>query len=246
MQQTTTTANRTAQKLAEMFTANTGKHFLDSGGAYGRNWERNQGMTAEEFLSAPSATWERDYGFTLSSFHYCYNRLKYSKTAEVLTRLMHVWELSDYDNRNLYSLDDQEAYLQHLGATGIYGYNTYNGEENLSQTLQFMQFELFGTGFILLQVHGGCDVRGGYTLPVIFESATDYFGAGVDECSLYCESCEVSGASYDLSTWYRHGDLGLTLFGRPDREFFPPEDYDLTTGCPKCQGDLTAEGMEVN
>jgi hypothetical protein len=29
--------------LLEMFQENTGAHMLDSGGAYGRNWERNQG-----------------------------------------------------------------------------------------------------------------------------------------------------------------------------------------------------------
>lgn len=33
--------------ICEMLTENTGKHFLDSGGANGRNWQRNQGLTGK-------------------------------------------------------------------------------------------------------------------------------------------------------------------------------------------------------
>lgn len=33
---------KTKHLIYEMLTENTGRHMLDSGGAYGRNWERNQ------------------------------------------------------------------------------------------------------------------------------------------------------------------------------------------------------------
>jgi len=52
MNETLTTANDTADILAGMFTENTGRHMLDSGGAYGRNWEHNQGRTTADFLNA--------------------------------------------------------------------------------------------------------------------------------------------------------------------------------------------------
>ena len=35
--------------IYKMLTENTGVHMLDSGGAYGRNWERNQVKTIEDF-----------------------------------------------------------------------------------------------------------------------------------------------------------------------------------------------------
>ena len=38
----TLTQSITEQKIIEQLTANTGTHFLDSGGAYGRNWQNNQ------------------------------------------------------------------------------------------------------------------------------------------------------------------------------------------------------------
>lgn len=246
MQNTQVKITRTAGKLTEMFTENTGKHMLDSGGAYGRNWERNQGLTAESFSAAPSATWERNGWVTLDAWHFLNDRLEFSKTAEVLTRLMHVWELGDYDNRNLYGLDDQETCLEQIGATVGNSWNTYNWDNLLSQTLQGMDFELMGQSFTLLQVHGGCDVRGGYTLPVVFETCSEYWLYDCDSVSLWCDECSLSGSNrgYDYD-WYRMGDLPPTLFGEADRVLTPPNGYDQANGCPNCGGDLEAEAVEA-
>jgi hypothetical protein len=40
--------SRTDEVLLAMLTENTGKHFLDSGGAYGRHWQQNQTRNIEE------------------------------------------------------------------------------------------------------------------------------------------------------------------------------------------------------
>ena len=48
------------QKLVyAMLTENTGRHMLDSGGAYGRNWERNQANTIEDFDNEQEQTIEK-------------------------------------------------------------------------------------------------------------------------------------------------------------------------------------------
>ena len=39
----------TNKLVYEMLTENTGSHMGDSGGAYGRHWERNQKRTIEDF-----------------------------------------------------------------------------------------------------------------------------------------------------------------------------------------------------
>lgn len=239
--------SRTEKKLTELFTANTGASFLDSGSAYGRNWERNQGLTSADFDAMPSAIWERNEYPTINAWHYLRDRLEFSKTAEVLTRLMHVWELQDYGNRNLYDLYDQTDYLAHLGATFGEHWNTYNWETLLSQTIQGVDFELMGNRYTLLQVHGGCDVRGGYTLPVIFEVSSEYWLAGASEVNLWCDACNLSGRfePYDrYADWYRHGELPPTLFGEPERCVTPVSGYETTNGCPECGGDLTAEMVE--
>jgi hypothetical protein len=67
-------------------------------------------------------------------------------------------------------------------ANGIYGegepitVNSYNEENLLDQVILFTYFELrAGSGrsgnlgsYVVLQIHGGCDVRGGYSRPRVF------------------------------------------------------------------------------
>jgi hypothetical protein len=228
----TTNQVRTAGMLTAMFTENTGVHGMDSGGTYGRNWQRNQGLGVSDFLAMPTATYSRDYGVTVNSWAYCFNRLSYSPLAEVLTRLMNVWESVDTENRNPWDLGDQRDFVESLGGvvTGD-GWNTYNFDNELSQILQGFEFDLHGQTLVLLQVHGGCDARGGYTRPVIFTPCCEYWLHGCQNAMLYCEK-ECEGwwgySSGELSTW-----LG---------EYFPPREVEelLAKGCPTCGGEFTA------
>jgi len=48
---------KTKEIIYNMLTENTGRHMLDSGGAYGRNWERNQVKTIEDFENEPEETY---------------------------------------------------------------------------------------------------------------------------------------------------------------------------------------------
>lgn len=233
------TINRTSEKLAAMFTENTGKSLMDSGDAYGRNWQRNAGLTSADFHAQKSATWERNWGVTLNAYHYACDRLSYTKLAEVLTRLMYVWECGDRDKRDLY-YSGQEDFLSDLGADNIKGFNTYNWDNLLSQTLQGYEFEFNGQNFMMLQVHGGCDVRGGYTLPVIFELRTPYFFGQVNEAGLECLECEIVGTTYDSIEWRYYGQNEPALFGHPNYWVLAPEGYDFLNGCPTCGGDLQA------
>lgn len=65
---------------------------------------------------------------------------------------------------------------------GIYGegdpvtHNTYNAPDLLSQTLQFTYCTCDHVDMALIQVHGGADVRGGYTKPRAFTKAGYFDG----------------------------------------------------------------------
>ena len=48
-------------------------------------------------------------------------------------------------------------------------FNTYNGDSDLSQILQGSYLKLNEEDYILLQIHGGCDARGGYTNARLFK-----------------------------------------------------------------------------
>jgi hypothetical protein len=197
--------NQTKRMIAKMLTTNTGTHMLDSGGVYGRNWERNQGR---DFEAEASGTLEfRVYNgspeidATLSVYHWLSDRLEYDAK---LDRRFYRWATrpSRADDPWLVSA---EEFVKHLAdhdgreVTGLYGdgdpftINTYNGEDMLSQTIQYVYFEMDGDPYVLLQIHGGCDVRGGYTRPYAFQVPGD--GADIMDNAKGTIYCTGEGAT---------------------------------------------------
>jgi hypothetical protein len=204
----------TESVLAEMLTENTGRHMLDSGGEHGRHWQRNQGA---EFDNQPAATVDK-YGFhpTLNVYHWLLERVDFA--PEMDAKLQAFVETPEMEREC--GLVCMEAFVEeHFPeATGIYGdgkpftVNTYNGECSLSQTLQFHFFRVDDeTSYIALQIHGGADVRGGYTMPKVFEITDDDAAIfSFADVSAHCDNdeCEAS--------WY--SDNGGYKFYANDRE----------------------------
>lgn len=127
--------------------------------------------------------------------------------------------------------------------------NTYNGEDLLSQTLQWTGFSLpqDGDDYILLQIHGGADVRGGYTRPRVFRVGIDEHSI-LDNArgSIYCSNPEcrlpppkpwtdpqgklhtyegnsTNWSSDDGCNWYEDGGSGG---GRVNLEDYPAITFD--------------------
>lgn len=187
------------QTVYEMLLESTGTHFLDSGGAYGRHWQTNQGKTIHDFISEPAVEfdlmvykelegqWKRarvdnteEIEYTISVFHYL--------TSGALA-LDHICE--EFNARPVKDWDFEEAYgvskrngewLLSIGADFDASFNTYNHESALSQVLQGTYVTIVDLHFVLLQIHGGCDVRGGYTdaklfaLPARYMPPEDIYG----------------------------------------------------------------------
>jgi len=279
-------SKRTEEKLSEMLKENTGRHFLDSGGAYGRNWERNQ---SREFESEPAAkvtfeicTWGDDKkphletNVVFNVYHWLKGRLTWDedlgKVMRVAARFIRAanWRAGkrehDYVNvgeMGTYKYEWQEhngelptdfelaqeipvffaawkarrdeadrdecrdcegtgemdcdqceehrcdtckgrgwvrtASLRFDQKKGfvfdhddyepkeVYTTNTYNHECSLDQTLQFITFTVDRQEYCVLQIHGGCDVRGGYTDPVLFEvTGEEYCMHEFSRVTMYC------------------------------------------------------------
>ena len=171
--------NDTRVKLAEMLTENTGRHFLDSGDHYGRNWQRNQ---EREFEQEPSGGLEaRIYTnrdgesrvellASLNVFQWLAERLEFNAYRQ---QCFEKWQARTGNDGQLPSIVE---YVNGLpDAAGLYGdgppmtINTYNGEDSLSQVIQYVYWEDCDGAHVILQIHGGCDVRGGYTDGVWFD-----------------------------------------------------------------------------
>lgn len=174
---------KTGDVLVAMLTENTGIHMLDSGGAYGRAWQQNKGR---DFAAEPAATITVEEGFIdirRSTYHFLLECLEFDEAMN--ERFGEFAKARDPEDQTSWLGLMDEFVKDWLGGfdvygdgppevTGIYGegppivINTYNHDSLLDQVIQYVYFELCEQGYVLLQIHGGCDVRGGYTAPKAF------------------------------------------------------------------------------
>lgn len=160
----------TQKLIINMLTENTGKHFLDSGFENGRMWQRNQG---KNFLAEPEVTAEVSDGqidyVTVSTFHYLSEVLNLDPFALKVNAMFKRKRNKGVDTHWVRECEDVlENWNEQIEWKGDQ-FNTYNYENNLSQILQGRVFVYDNTPYVLLQIHGGADVRGGYTDTQCFE-----------------------------------------------------------------------------
>lgn len=186
------------QTIAAMLTENTGAHMLDSGGAYGRNWQRNQGASLEYWQERPSATLEiymREYNGKL--------RADLSPCVDIFHLLTGgALELDEFCREfNKLPVDDWKGDFYGVSMRGAEwlenrgfvahgeSFNTYNWASSHSQVMQGQELaresEWGQENYILLQIHGGCDVRGGYTDAKLFKLAqhAELYNVLTEDCS---------------------------------------------------------------
>lgn len=156
-----------------MLTESTGAALCDSGGAYGRHWERNQLKSLEDFRNEPEVTWNGD-DYTISVFHYL---LKCGGLElDTLCYGFNSMPVEDWDGDYYGVSEAGQQWLDANGFTSKRSWNTYNHESSLSQVLQGTELDRDGEGYLLLQIHQGCDVRGGYTDAKLFKLEHGFMG----------------------------------------------------------------------
>jgi hypothetical protein len=222
-----------AQELIyNMLTENTGSHMLDSGGAYGRNWERNQVKTMQDFENEPeevytySKRWN-ELSRTVSVYHY----LSQLQTDRVCDKF-NAMPCEDWDAEDVYGVSKAQwewlnEFFHDLKVT--HTFNTYNFDSDLSQILQGSWIEGYrprragyAVGverYLLLQIHGGCDARGGYTnaklfLPPDYGIINEYLDEYKDSYSIDedLEHGYITAVDYDDPTITYTSEEILQLF----------------------------------
>ena len=186
-----------------MLTENTGKSIFDSGGTDGRKWQKNQKKTLEEFINSEPITFEvynDDVIWTIDLFHYLTSdcELEIDALCEAFNEVN--INADNWDGGCGISVEALEV-LKKAGVEEIEiaPINTYNYDSNLSQGLQYTIYEIedknnpeYVIRYIALQIHNGCDIRGGYTDARLFVS--DYLpperGSGI---------VKIFGKEYDIN-----------------------------------------------
>ncbi len=160
--------------------------YIGSEQGYGRSYERNRGRDfdrepAVNFdvsdIQCHDGTRRLSFEISVNVYHWLKERLTYDAA---LNRKYENFAKKLRAEESEFSI--AKAFPKHLRTkghhvTGLYGdevedfeaTNTYNGEDALTQTLQYVYFEVDRTPYVALQIHGGADVRGGYTNAKIFE-----------------------------------------------------------------------------
>jgi len=227
-------------------------------------WQRNKGKNFMEEAEA-HWNWEGDLSATKSVFHWLRGILEYDPEAN---RQFNRKRNKEWSTESGYACI--YAWLEYVEerfeAGGIYGEgkplveNTYNGNDAGSQTLQFGFYTRDNEEYIVLTIHGGADIRGGYTEPVIFKSngCADLGIFDAARLSADCSNCEEGHYYSDDAGyhWY-HGNSGTDLTdlelvviesGRDhaQKENDEPtkvyqqtdENGKIVVFCPYCGGDL--------
>ncbi len=164
----------TQKKIIEMLTEDTGCHMLDSGGISGRQWQRNQGR---KFIDEPETNLDASNGYidvTHNIFHWLSERLEY--LPDMQRRFTRFANREDQKDESWFKcVENFIEYLKKkhdigggLGDIEPWILNTCNGEDCLSQGMQFSYFTIDDESVIALFIHGGADVRSGYTAPKFF------------------------------------------------------------------------------
>jgi len=161
----------TQSVLHDMFTENTGMSMMDSGGDGNRHWQRNQEVV--DFREREPFTYSFDGNYleiTKDLFWHLSDALEYDPLG---TTKFERWVKGDEDRLN--DLGGVEEYVtgydnKHKFTQEVNSGNSYNDENLLNQVFQYV----LDRPQVYIAIHGGCDVRGGYTDYKAFEYEEDY------------------------------------------------------------------------
>ena len=145
--------------VAKYTRQNTGAHFLDSGGAYGRIYNN---PLPSAFLSI------NEYGVTISVTHLL---VQYA-TIHPLHSQLYKYAITEPD---MPWFDIGQSFMEKRGFECAARDNTYNVDNDFDQSFVYevwtknecSDWIYDESAVIVVYVHTGCDVRGGYASPIV-------------------------------------------------------------------------------
>ena len=185
---------------------NTGKHMLDSGGKNGRAWQQPP-IDPEKY----PLSWDRECSATIETAALLSEALEIDR--DLMTEFEDWLETADPDLNWFLCGND---FLESKGYTSQARDNVYNGENDLSQVYVWDVFThenddcpdwLYADNpIVIIHIHTGADVRGGYTRPIFCRPKWEY-AVPVDLCAGYSviDYRRFEGEPYELDERWQPG-----------------------------------------
>ena len=205
-----------AEIAQTMLTENTGSNIVDSGGYYGRAWQRNQ---SKDFETEPATSVRFDtyrgkvsgYVGTVSLYHWL--KLNFEPDDEMQAAI------DAEQGGTWFDIAERVAAKFSTEREAACTY-TYNEPDNwdLSQDIQFWEIfteDNYEPSHLVVMVHGGCDARWGFTKP---------YALKIKGCSEYQwrESAKIDCIYAGDTRWTSDGGYGAAFVcdDSDERDFF--------------------------
>jgi hypothetical protein len=242
------------REIADMLMENTGCSILDSGEAYGRHWEKNRQI--KDFRKMPVMNvriWkDGEVDLSINIFHFLTSMLEIDDTSKVLYDEFKKFA-GEEDERDKYWMDIITDFgmmeYNKRDITLVNGGNTYNWDTLLSQGIQY-DFLCCGDDnpfyaedvYIIMQIHNGCDIRGGYTEPKIFRVADiNYWHSAMVNVDAMCECGGVYSDDCGYHWYPNNGEFTMSKddCDLPEEWKVAPksedaEDWEYELKCSRC------------
>lgn len=237
--------DRTAQAISAMMRESTGSHMCDSGMIYGYNWQRNQ---REIPKIVPEELYQNDEMI-----------LKYDPVWEGVSlyykTLSFLWQRLTWDtkwNRKFNSfvkempedMSWEDVLLEFMEKEKfkVTWHDLTCGKDSFLQQ-DFTAWEIEtedGDDLVIIRLHNGCDLRGGYTRPRFFvevEECKRLFD--YDAATICCDKCELF---MDVRLGGLDGEYWTDREGIQAESPFKDAKHDAENNilCPKCGAPLKA------
>lgn len=232
----------TKAMIMEQLLENTGRALGDSGDAYGRGWQRDAGKTWEQLadfdtkLEAHVYTHKDKPELELLGYvnvaKWLEANLEYSPFMQGQFEAYVKSKDPEGEENDMTYMEDFATWINQPSCWNRNDVpsviNTYNGDCDLTRTLQFITFTCDDEDgneqeFVLLQTHNGCDVRGGYSSPKAYKVNGDWFGRwGIDGYS-----CASKQWDEDLSDSNTRGAPSLKDYAVHKLEWVSTLEHDL-------------------
>jgi hypothetical protein len=154
---------------------NTGAALGDSGDAYGRHWEDPNVPNEDVGI----LSWDEGCSATINTAAYLNDRF------EIDRAIQKKWETYNGKHPDYDWFESGKHFMESIGYTSSACDNVYNQENTLSQVFIYEvwldkdgdpddYWNATDNAVVVIHIHTGCDVRGGYGRPIFCKAKGDY------------------------------------------------------------------------